>query len=117
MAYKPNVRDVRLTPVERVATKLREMGAELEVYDPMFKGEVVFGAGVRGSLREAAQGADCVVIGTAHDEFKGIDLKELSQLVRGPAALVDSRHVVSPERAARAGFAFKGVGRGAGATR
>ena len=57
------------------------------------------------------QDADCIVIGTAHKEFKDIDLKFLASLVNGPAALVDSRNVVEPVTAAEAGFAYRGVGR------
>ena len=111
VAYKPNVRDVQLTPVERVVTRLKEMGANLELYDPMFKGEQVFGFPVRSTLEKAATGADCVVIGTAHTEFKHLDIAKLSTLMKGHAALVDSRQVVPPEKAIEAGFAFRGVGR------
>ena len=111
VAYKPNIKDVQLTPVERVVTRLKEMGARVEIYDPMFKGEEVFGLKVKLSLEPAAKGADCLVIGTAHDEFKHLDLEELSKLARMKAAFVDARNVVSPAAVIKAGFAFRGVGR------
>jgi nucleotide sugar dehydrogenase len=111
VAYKPNIKDVQLTPVERVVTRLREMGAKVEIYDPMFKGEEVFGLRTRPSLEAAVKGADCLVVGTAHDEFKHLDLKELSQLMRMRAGFVDARNVVSPAAVVKAGFAFRGVGR------
>ena len=111
VAYKPNIKDVQLTPVERVITRLKEMGARLEIYDPMYRGEEVFGVKAKSSLEAAARGADCLVIGTAHDEFKHLDLEELSKLVNSRAGFVDARNVVSPSVVARAGFAFKGVGR------
>ena len=111
VAYKPNIKDVQLTPVERVITRLRDMGARLEIYDPMFKGEEVFGLRTRSSLEAAVRGADCIVIGTAHDEFKHLDLGELAKLVNARAGFVDARNVVSPESVVKAGFAFKGVGR------
>ncbi|MDG6902478.1 MAG: nucleotide sugar dehydrogenase [Nitrososphaerota archaeon] len=114
VAYKPNVRDTQLTPVERMVTRLREMGAEVRLYDPMFKGEEALGLRVEKSLEAAAKGADCLVVGTAHDEFRNLDLKKLSRLAGSDAAFVDARHVVLPEAAARAGFAFRGVGRGTG---
>jgi nucleotide sugar dehydrogenase len=112
VAYKPNVKDVQLTPVERVVSRLKEMGAEVELYDPMFKGERVFGIVVKRNVAAAVERADCIVVGTAHDEFRGLDLEKLSKLVRNRAAFVDTRNVVSPEDAVRAGFAFRGVGRG-----
>ena len=111
VAYKPNIKDTQLTPVARVCQRLVQMGGIIEVYDPMFAGEKALGYDVKGSLREAVTGADCIVIGTAHREFKDIDLKELASLVNGPAALVDSRNVVEPVAAAEAGFSYKGVGR------
>lgn len=111
VAYKPNIKDVQLTPVERVVTRLRAMGAKVEIYDPMFKGEEVFGLKTRSSLEAAVKGADCLVVGTAHDEFKHLDLEELSQLMRMRAGFVDARNVFSPAAVVRAGFAFRGVGR------
>jgi len=110
-SYKPNVKDVQLTPVEKVVSRLREMGAEVELYDPMFKGEKLFGLSVQSSVQKAVRMADCVVIGTAHSEFKALDLRELSQLTRAHAALVDARNVVDPSDAVGAHFAFRGVGR------
>ena len=77
----------------------------------MFKGEEVFGLPVRPTVDRAASGADCVVIGTAHAEFKHLDMAKLSALMKVPAALVDSRHVIPPEKAVEAGFSFRGVGR------
>jgi UDP-N-acetyl-D-mannosaminuronate dehydrogenase len=94
-----------------VCEKLAQMGATVEVFDPMFAGEKALGFDVKRSLVEAVRGADCIVIGTAHKEFKGVDLGYLATLVNGPAALVDSRNVVDPLLAAEAGFAYRGVGR------
>jgi len=111
VAYKPNIKDVQLTPVERVVARLKEMGAKVEIYDPMFKGEEVFGIRGKSSIETAVKGADCLVIGTAHDEFKHLDLEELSKLVRIRAALVDGRNLFSPRAVLKAGFAYRGVGR------
>jgi len=111
VAYKPNIKDTQLTPVARVCEKLVQMGGILSVYDPMFEGEKALGFEVKRSLGEAVEDADCIVIGTAHKEFKDLDLRFLATLVSGPAALVDSRNVVEPFAAAEAGFSYRGVGR------
>ena len=116
VAYKPNIRDLQLTPVERLVTRLEEMGAEVRLYDPMFKGEKALGLQVERTMKAAVDSADCLVVGTAHSEFKDLDLKGLSGLVRRPAALVDSRNVVPPAAAVKAGFAFRGVGRSSSGT-
>lgn len=111
VTYKPNVHDLQLTPMEKVIQKLVDMGGTVSIYDPMFKGEKVFGIRVTNTLEKALKDADCIVIGTAHKEFHSLDLAALCQVCHKPAALVDARHVIDPETAKRYGFAFRGVGR------
>ncbi len=111
VSYKPGVKDIQLTPVERVVSRLIGMGASISLYDPMFKGEKVFGLPVSGSLEEASKTADCVVIGTAHKEFETLDLGRLAKLMSKKAAFVDARNVANPKEAAKQGFAYRGVGR------
>jgi nucleotide sugar dehydrogenase len=111
VAYKPDVKDLQLTPIERVVLRLKGMGGKVSIYDPMFKEERVFGQKANGSMTEAVKGADCLVIGTAHDEFRGIDLKKVATLAGKRAAIVDSRNIVTPQEARAAGFAYRGVGR------
>src|SRR5579864_6013812 len=69
VAYKPEIKDVQLSPIEPICSSLSKMGAMLDIYDPMFQGETVFGYPTRRSLAQAVNGADCIVIGTAHKEF------------------------------------------------
>lgn len=111
IAYKPGVKDIQLSPVEPVVRRFLGMGAIVELFDPMFAGEEAMGARVRTSVEEAVEGADCIVVGTAHEEFKKLDLAALARLTNAKAALVDGRNVFDPQRARKAGFAFRGVGR------
>ena len=111
IAYKPNIKDVQLTPIQRVVERLQEMGATIELYDPMYKGEDILGLHGRSSLEKAVRKADCIVLGTAHSEFRNLDLSHLSALANKGAALVDARNIVSPKEAKQHGFAYRGVGR------
>ncbi len=111
VTYKPNVKDVQISPIERICTTLKQMGAQITIYDPMFKNEEVFGYKVESSVEDAAKGADCIVIGTAHREFQSLQLQLLGRLVNNRAALVDARNVVDPEEASKARFSYRGVGR------
>jgi nucleotide sugar dehydrogenase len=111
VAYKPNVHDIQLTPVNKIFNQLKQMGALITIYDPMFVGEEVFSVKCSESLAKAVKNADCIVIGTAHREFKKLDLADLAQLSRMPAAFVDARHVVDPLEVTKRGFAYRGVGR------
>ena len=63
VAYKPDIKDVQLSPLERVCISLKELGSAVDIYGPMFAGEQVFGFPVKRSLAQAVKGADCVVIG------------------------------------------------------
>jgi len=111
VAYKPDVKDAQLSPVERIQRRLREMGAIISIYDPYFKGEEIYGTRVAASLEEAVRGADCILIGTAHREFSKIDINSMHSLARSHAALVDTRSLVSPRLARRFGFIYRSVGR------
>ncbi len=111
VAYKPDIGDIQLSPVERICVKLREMGASLTAYDPYFAGRVVFGVRCEPSLDEAVRGADCVLIGTAHSEFKRLDVALIARLAAERAAIVDTRGMVNPGDALAAGLAYRGVGR------
>jgi nucleotide sugar dehydrogenase len=111
IAYKPGVRDIQHSPVDRIIARLVGMGAKVEAYDPMYAGETVMGVAVRESAEQAVTGSDCIVVGTAHDEFKRLSLDQLSKLANTKAALVDGRSVFEPAEARRVGFAFRGVGR------
>jgi len=111
VAYKPNIKDVQLTPLRRVIERLQEMGATVELYDPMYRGESVLGLQGSTSLEKAVRKADCIVLGTAHSEFRNLDLSHLSVLASKRAALVDARNMVSPKEAKQHGFAYRGVGR------
>ncbi|MGD1055073.1 MAG: nucleotide sugar dehydrogenase [Nitrososphaerales archaeon] len=111
VSYKPGMKDIQLTPVERVVSRLTDMGASISLYDPMFKGEKVFGLPVCKSLEEASKAADCIVIGTAHKEFETLDLGRLARLAAKKAAFVDGRNVANPKEATKQGFAYRGVGR------
>ncbi len=111
VAYKPGVRDVQLTPLEEVIKKLTQMGALIEIYDPMYAGDEVMNFHVHPSIESALTAADCVIFGTAHKEFKNLDLASLAKLMKAKPAMVDGRNVVRAEQARDAGFAFRGVGR------
>lgn len=111
ISYKPNVKDVQLTPVERICQRLKDMGAEIKIYDPMYAGERALGFYVEKELKDAIAGTDCILVGTAHDQFKQIRLDELVRFMNKNPAVVDTRSLFSPEDAKKAGFSYRGIGR------
>jgi nucleotide sugar dehydrogenase len=111
ISYKPGIRDIQLTPMEKVFYHLKNMGASIKIYDPLYREEKVFGVKTTKTLNEAIKEADCIVIGTAHKEFFNINLAAFSKLCNMPAAFVDTRHVITRHEAEKRGFAYLGIGR------
>jgi nucleotide sugar dehydrogenase len=111
VTYKPNVHDLQTTPLENVFKGLMLMGGSVSIYDPMFKGETVFGVKVEQTMEEAVKAADCLIIGTSHDEFKRMDLAQVAEICNKPAALVDTQNIIAPVKAREFGFSYAGVGR------
>jgi len=110
LAYKADVDDYRGAPGEMIATELRQMGADVTCYDPLVIPEgqdIEF----KGSLEEAVQGADCIVIATDHSAFKSLDLKSVARLANHPLAIVDGRHVLVPKEVEDSGITYIGIGR------
>ena len=111
VAYKPDVHDIQLTPIERIFRSLKNLGAKIMIFDPMYRGEVVFDECAVDDAYEAVKGADCIVFGTAHSELKKLNLSKMYQLCNVPVALVDAQNVFDPLKVREAGFAYRGVGR------
>jgi len=91
LAYKANVDDDRESPSYRLIEKLEELGARVSYNDPYIP--------VIRKSREYAKyegrksvainkGYDCILIATAHDEYKSIDFKSFG------VPVVDTRDVV-----------------------
>jgi UDPglucose 6-dehydrogenase len=113
LTFKPNTDDMREAPSIDVIRGLQDAGAIIHAYDPEgmvqardYLEEVDFAA----DLFEAARGASAVVAMTEWDEFRGIDLAALRQIMATPV-LVDLRNIYSPAQAALAGLTYHGIGR------
>ncbi len=111
VAYKPNVKDVQLSPIEIVYRRLVEMGAHVFIFDSYFKGEEVFGTKVEKSIDAAIKDADCIVVGTDHREFSQLDLNSMHKIANNRVALVDTRRLIKPELAESFGFVYRSIGR------
>jgi UDP-N-acetyl-D-mannosaminuronate dehydrogenase len=111
VSYKPNVKDIQITPAEPVIKKLLESGTKIKIYDPYFKSMSVFNILVENNLSEAISNIDAAVLITAHDEFKHIDPTFLSSKSK-PLVVVDTRGIIDIPAARKAGLIIRGIGRG-----
>jgi UDPglucose 6-dehydrogenase len=114
LTFKAGTDDLRDSPALAVAALLRQTGAELTAYDP---GVPAKGLGldepalaVADSPYAAAEDVDAVVILTEWPEFQALDWPRLAELTATPT-LVDTRNLIDPDIAARAGFKWVGLGR------
>ena len=104
VAYKGDVNDARGTPATPIIESLKDMGAQIVVYDPFV---THFPLAIEKDLKRAVAGADALVIVTDHSEFKNLDLGTLKKLMKERPILVDGRNLVSNAN----GFVLRGIGR------
>ncbi|MDQ3143739.1 MAG: UDP-glucose/GDP-mannose dehydrogenase family protein [Pseudomonadota bacterium] len=114
LTFKPNTDDMRDAPSIPLITALVERGAEVVAYDPVGRAQaepLLPRITYSTSAGAAADDADALVIVTEWDEFRALDLRELSSRMRGNA-LLDLRNIYDQRDAERAGLRHFGIGRG-----
>ena len=110
VSYKPNVKDVQLSPAEHIIKKFQNLGANIHIYDPNFFSTEVFGIKVEENLDETLPKMDAVVIVTAHDDFKKIEISSFAKM-KTPI-LIDTRGIIEPQSVKHYNIIFRGLGRG-----
>ena len=110
ISYKPDVKDIQLTPAEHVIRKLQSLGSKIHIYDPYFSGNEVFGIKVVDNLDEIIEKVNASIIITAHKEFQKIDLSFFKKM-KTPI-LIDTRGIIESSSANQANLIFRGLGRG-----
>jgi UDPglucose 6-dehydrogenase len=116
LAFKPNTDDMRDAPSRVLMEKLWDEGARVRAYDPEASGECARLYGERddlvlaGSMEEALEGADALVICTEWKEFRALNL-ELLQTRLARRVVVDGRNLYEPATLREAGLTYLCVGR------
>ena len=110
ISYKPDVKDVQLSPAKIIIDKLKALGTGIKIYDPYYKGNEIFGINVEHNLENILSEVDASIIVTGHKEFQEIDLKIFTKM-KTPI-LIDSRGIIDTASAKDAGLVFRGLGRG-----
>ena len=110
VSYKPNVRDIQLSPAEHIIKKLQNLGANIRIYDPYFPSSNVFGITTENNIEDIISKVDAAIIVTAHDEFKELQV-EIFTKMKHPI-VIDTRGIVDPYIAKQEKLIFRGLGRG-----
>jgi len=111
VSYKPDVKDIQLSPAEQIIKKLKKLGADVRIYDPYFKNTQVFNIKTESNLVDALKNSDGVILVTAHKEFHDLEPSFLVSNMKTPI-MVDTRGIIEPHDAKKAGLIFRGLGRG-----
>lgn len=116
IAFKPGTDDVRDTPAKPIVDFLVKAGAKVSVYDPigleharktLFKDcplaypETQF---------KAVERAHALVVVTSWPQFKNVDFRTLSNLMKKKAFVVDGRRIYERQSVLQAGLRYIGVG-------
>ena len=110
VSYKPNVKDIQLSPAKNIIEKLQSLGVSVFVYDPYFHSTKVFDLNVENNLDNILPQMDGAIIVTGHDEFKKIPLSSFSKM--NNPILIDTRGIIDPILAKEEHLIFRGLGRG-----
>ena len=110
VSYKPNVKDIQLSPAKYIIKKFQNLGANVHVYDPYFPSENVFGIKVEDNLDDILPKMDAAIIVTSHDDFKKIKISSCAKM-KTPI-LIDTRGIIEPSSAKLEKVIFRGLGRG-----
>jgi nucleotide sugar dehydrogenase len=111
ISYKPNVKDIQLSPASDIVEKLKNLNAKIKIFDPHYKSETIYGFVCENNYEEILSSVDVLILVTAHNEFKKIDLKILSSKMKTPI-VVDTRGILNLDEVKKSNLIFRGLGRG-----
>jgi nucleotide sugar dehydrogenase len=111
ISYKPEVKDIQITPAENVIYKLKELGAKIKIYDPFFKSTNIFEINTENNIEQALPNVDSVVLLTAHKEFKNLTLSFIASKIEMPV-IVDTKRVFNLDDAKKSKLIFRSLGSG-----
>jgi UDP-N-acetyl-D-mannosaminuronic acid dehydrogenase len=106
ITYKPDVDDIRESPIIELVHLLQERNYQVKIYDPFVREF----PGLCKDIWEAAAGSDLLVLGVNHSEFAKVNLAEAARRMRR-ARLLDTRNFYEEKDIVNAGFVHKLLGK------
>ena len=104
LAYKPDVDDTRESPAFPIIEELEKWGANLTIFDP-YRSDL---SNV-DSLEDALHKKDCLVIVTAHKEFREISPEKIKE--NEIKVVVGGRNILDKNELGKLGIIYEGIGR------
>jgi UDPglucose 6-dehydrogenase len=113
LSFKPETDDIRFSPALALARSLLASGATVVAYDPQAAAASqaeLPDLQLADNAYEAVRDAHCIVVCTAWDEFRDLDLEKLAELT-AYQVIVDGRNLLNAEDVIAAGFSYYPTGR------
>ncbi|MEM6484587.1 MAG: UDP-glucose/GDP-mannose dehydrogenase family protein [Pseudomonadota bacterium] len=114
LTFKPETDDMRDAPALAILPALADRGARIRAHDPQGTEEAKHllpeSIEFSDTLEETLTGADAAVLMTEWNEYRGLNLAKIEELMRGKV-FVDLRNVYERDLMESAGFEYFGVGR------
>ena len=111
VSYKPDVKDIQISPVEKIVNILKEHDTNIMIYDPYFKNSNIFGIDTLKDYVENLEYIDGMIIATGHKEFHNLEPHFLKLKMKHPI-VIDSKNIIDQNKAKKAGLIYRGIGRG-----
>ena len=111
ISYKPEVKDIQITPAENIIKKLKELGAKIKIYDPFFKSTNVFEIETENNIEQALCDVDSVVLLTAHKEFNNLSPSFIASKIEMPV-IIDTKRIFDLDDAKKSKLIFRSLGSG-----
>jgi UDPglucose 6-dehydrogenase len=115
LSFKPGTDDVREAPALTVVSRLAEMGASIQAYDPQAMGTARQELGempqvsYAGSAYEALENAEALIINTEWTSFREPDFERMKSLMKQPV-IFDGRNLYNPVKITQLGFQYFYIG-------
>ena len=115
LSYKPNVGDLRESPSLVLVKLLQDAGADIVTHDPYIdtlkntKSQHSSSPSINKSIDAAINQADAVIVATAHDEYKKLEVNSFTD--QGVKVIIDGRNCLNKNKITKAGLIYRGIGR------
>ncbi len=114
LSFKPNTDDMREAPALTLIDKLLGAGAAVKAYDPVAMEEAERRLGDKiefcPDMYEVAVDADALVLVTEWSEFRIVNYKVVSKLLKNKV-MFDGRNIYDPAEMQENGFTYYSIGR------
>lgn len=113
LSFKPDTDDMREAPSIYIIKKLQEEGAIIKAYDPQAMNNA---KAILANIKyckdpyQLAKGCDAIIVISAWEEFRELDLLKIKRLLRQPV-IIDGSNIYNQEDVKSLGFVYEGVGR------